>query len=63
MARKNLIQLVQIKEEETRIEMNVSELSNEELLNVIKVTQEELQRRDDDQIMHDDAIARIQNWK
>jgi len=63
VARKNLIQLVQIKEEETRIEMNVSELNNEELLNVIKVTQEELQRRDDDQIMHDDAIARIQNWK
>ena len=63
MARKNLIQLVQIKEEETRIEMNVSELSNEELLNVLKVAQEELQRRDDDQIMHDDAIARIQNWR
>lgn len=63
MARKNLIQLVKIREEETRIEMNVSELSNEELLNVIKVTQEELQRRDDDQIMHDDALARIQNWK
>ena len=63
MARKNLIQLVKIREEETKIEMNVSELSNEELLNVIKVTQEELQRRDDDQIMHDDALARIQNWK
>ena len=43
--------------------MNVSELSNEELLNVLKVAQEELQRRDDDQIMHDDALARIQNWK
>jgi len=63
VARKNLIQLVKIREEETKIEMNVSELSNEELLNVIKVTQEELQRRDDDQIMHDDALARIQNWK
>jgi len=63
VARKDLIQLVQIKEEETRIEMNVSELSNEELLNVLKVAQKELQRRDDDQIMHDDAQARIQNWK
>ena len=61
MARENLIQLVEIKE--TSIEMNVSELSNEELLNVLKVAQEELQRRDDDQIMHDDALARIQNWK
>ena len=61
MARENLIQLVEIKE--TSIEMNVSELSNEELLNILKVTQEELQRRDDDQIMHDDALARIQNWK
>ena len=61
MARENLIQLVEIKE--TSIKMNVSELSNEELLNVLKVAQEELQRRDDDQIMHDDALARIQNWK
>jgi len=61
VARENLIQLVEIKE--TSIEMNVSELSNEELLNVLKVAQEELQRRDDDQIMHDDALARIQNWK
>jgi len=61
VARENLIQLVEIKE--TSIEMNVSELSNEELLNILKVTQEELQRRDDDQIMHDDALARIQNWK